>query len=69
MEKQVIFSAARHLARWKKFGIYLSINLRPGCLKTPTLIGYLETALAQAGGVAKDKLKLEITESDWYERR
>jgi EAL domain-containing protein (putative c-di-GMP-specific phosphodiesterase class I) len=64
MEKQVIFSAARHLARWKKSGIYVSINLSVRMFEDPELIGYLETALAQAGGVAKDRLKLEITESD-----
>ncbi|RKX85513.1 MAG: hypothetical protein DRP70_11585 [Spirochaetes bacterium] len=64
MEKQVIFSAARHLARWKSFNIYISINLTAGMFEEPGLIEILETALSQAGGVAKDRLKLEITESD-----
>ncbi len=64
MEKQVIFSAARHLARWKSFNIYISINLTAGMFEEPGLIAILETALSQAGGVAKDRLKLEITESD-----
>ncbi len=64
MEKQVIFSAARHLARWKAYKIYVSINLTAGMFEEPGLIEILETALSQAGGVAKDRLKLEITESD-----
>ena len=64
MEKQVIFSAARHLARWKQFGIYLSINLTAGLFEKPDLIEILETALSQAGGVDKAGLKLEITESE-----
>lgn len=64
MEKQVIYSAARHLARWKEYGIYLSINLTARMFEEPDLIKVIETALAQAGGVTKDKLKLEITESE-----
>ncbi len=64
MEKQVIFSAARHLARWKNFNIYISINLTAGMFEESGLIEILETALSQAGGVAKDRLKLEITETD-----
>jgi len=64
MEKQVIFSAARHLARWKSFSIYLSINLTAGMFEKPDLIDILKTALSQAGGVSPDRLKLEITESD-----
>ena len=64
MEKQVIFSAARYLARWKQFGIYLSINLSAGMFEEPDLIEILEKALSQAGGVDKDKLKLEITETE-----
>ena len=33
IEKQVIFSAARHLARWKNHDIYLSINISARFLK------------------------------------
>ena len=64
MEKQVIFSSARHLARWKKYGIYLSINLSARMFEEPDLIDLLEKALTQAGGVAPEYLKLEITESE-----
>jgi diguanylate cyclase (GGDEF)-like protein/PAS domain S-box-containing protein len=64
MEKWVIFTAARYLARWKAFGIYLSINLTAGMFEEPELIDILETALSQAGEIPKDRLKLEITESD-----
>jgi EAL domain-containing protein (putative c-di-GMP-specific phosphodiesterase class I) len=64
MEKWVIFTAARYLARWKSYGIYLSINLTAGMFEEPELIDILETALLQAGEIPKDRLKLEITESD-----
>jgi EAL domain-containing protein (putative c-di-GMP-specific phosphodiesterase class I) len=64
MEKQAIFSAARHLARWKDFGIYLTINLSASMFEDPSLIDYLETALKQSGGISRDLLKLEITESE-----
>jgi diguanylate cyclase (GGDEF)-like protein/PAS domain S-box-containing protein len=64
MEKQVIFSAARHLARWKKYGIYLSINLSARMFESDELLNLLETALVQAGGVENSRLKLEITESE-----
>ena len=64
MEKQVIFSAARHLARWKNFDIYLTINISAGLFEDESLIDLLLTALAQAGGVNPSRLKIEITESE-----
>ena len=63
MEKQVIFSAARHLARWKEYDIYLSINLSARVFESDSLLDLLETALEHAG-VSSERLKLEITESE-----
>ena len=63
MEKQVIFSAARHLARWKEYGIYLSINLSARVFESDSLIDSLETALERTG-VKSERLRLEITESE-----
>lgn len=63
MEKQVIFSAARHLARWKDYDIYLSINLSARVFESDSLLDSLETALEHAG-VKAERLKLEITESE-----
>ena len=64
MEKQVIFSAVRHLARWKNENIYLSINISARFFEDDALIPLLETALAQVGGVDASRLKIEITESE-----
>ena len=64
LEKQVIFSAVRHLARWAEYGIYLSVNLSASVFEDPDLPRMLETALAGAEEVRPERLKLEITESE-----
>ena len=64
IEKFVIFSVARYLARWKDFGIYVSINLSANFFEDPGLGDLLDKARLQAGNVKVDRMKLEITESE-----
>jgi PAS domain S-box-containing protein len=64
LEKKTLFSAARQLAEWTSYGVYISVNISASLFEDPALIELLDSAMNQAGITNPAQLRLEITESE-----
>ena len=65
LSKWILFQTSKQISTWSRdYGIYTSINLAAREYVNEDLPSVLEAALAQAGGLSPEYLRLEITESE-----
>ena len=65
LSKWILFQTARQISLWSRdYGIYTSVNLAAREYASDDLPAVLQAALAQAGDLSPEYLRLEITESE-----
>ena len=65
LSKWILFQSSKQVSGWSRdYGIYTSVNLAAREYANDDLPSVLEAALAQAGDLSPEYLRLEITESE-----